>query len=478
MQFMQYLGYRFSLILFIIANNVNGQNQALNEQLDSLMNAYHKSGYFNGAVLITLNHEPILESGYGFANHEWNIPNSVRTKFKIASLSKQFTAFCILQLEKSGLLLLDDPIDNYIPELGSSSIGIVTISQALYHSSGIQRDIFETDDEAQIYQSKSDILNKMAKMKLQFEPGSKVQYSNAAYHLLAIIIENVTSKSFDRALDSLIFEPLGMFNSGYWHSSKVIEKSSTGYDILLGQAIKGTPHHHSVSKGAGGIYTTIEDMVIYDSYLNKKLDPSIKKKMKTPGLGIWGIGWKLRYTGDGADGQKQYLAQMSGDAGGFASHYLWYENDGLSIILLSNQDLLPREHIVGNVLNIINQSKPQNISPNYADSVFIKTITQGVKSGVALAKQLSKEKKYQLNVIRANFCANQLFKVGKIEQSKLIHRLIIAYYPDHWMGYAGLGLVLKNQGLLKEAKHAFKEGLKQSPDNRYLLEFLDELKNR
>lgn len=464
-----------SIFLFSAFNYAIGQtSSALSQKLDSLMLAYNSTKHFNGATLIAVNNEVVLKKGYGYANLEWNIPNSITTKFQIASLSKQFTALCILKLEESGLLQLDDPIDKYISELESSSIGKVTINQALYHSSGIQRDIFETDDEAQIYQSKSDILKKMAQMKLQFEPGSKVQYSNTAYHLLAIVIENITSNTFDRALDSLIFEPIKMFNSGYWHSSKVIEESSTGYDILLGEAIKGTPHHPSVNKGASGIYTTIDDIEIYNSYLNKVLDSSIKRKMKTPGIGAWGIGWRLRHVGEAAN---QYLAQMSGDAGGFASHYFWYDNDGLSIILLSNQDLLPRDHIVGNVLNIINQTDLQDIPPNYADSIYLETITKGVASGNALAKQLSKEKKHQLNVIRANFCANQLFKIGKTEQSKLIHRLIIEHYPDHWMGYAGLGLVLKSQGLIDEAKHTFEEGLKQSPENRYLTEFLNELNN-
>src|SRR4026209_1556284 len=188
------------------------------KNIDEVMALASKYQTFNGAVLVAENGKVIYRKGLGLANMEWNIPNTPETRFRLGSITKQFTATLILQLVEQGKIKLDGKLSDYLPDYRKDVGEKVTIHQLLNHTSGIpsytglpgffnevSRNPYKVDEFVKQYASKD----------LEFEPGSKFSYNNSGYLLLGAIIEKVTGKPYEQVLKEKIFEPLGMKNSGY-----------------------------------------------------------------------------------------------------------------------------------------------------------------------------------------------------------------------------------------------------------------------
>jgi CubicO group peptidase (beta-lactamase class C family) len=249
------------------------------------MKAQEEINHFSGAVLIARNDSILLKNGYGLANREWNIPNTVNTKFQIASNTKQFTAACILQLEEQGKLSLNDTLGKYIPgfEYGDT----VTLHMLLTHSSGVQ-DYFHLKE----FDYKSTVISKdsmiaLMKTKLfDFLPGWDLNYSNTNYFLLGLIIEKASGESFESFLSQHILKPVGMMNTGIVRYDTVLLNRAGGY--------KFTPHgienafneayRSDLMFGCGSMYSTVEDMYKWDRalYGNSILGEASKAKMYFP----------------------------------------------------------------------------------------------------------------------------------------------------------------------------------------------------
>ena len=128
----------FFIITFIFSHGILiGFAQSKSEQLDALFEKYHEYKHLNGSVLIAENNQVIYKKGFGFANMEWEIPNDSKTKHRLGSITKQFTAMFILQLKEEGKLKLDDPISKHLPDYPKENGDQVTIHQLLTHTSGI-----------------------------------------------------------------------------------------------------------------------------------------------------------------------------------------------------------------------------------------------------------------------------------------------------------------------------------------------------
>ncbi|RYZ32876.1 MAG: class A beta-lactamase-related serine hydrolase, partial [Myxococcaceae bacterium] len=205
------------------------------QELDRLLTQYHQLRQFNGAALVANEKDVILKKAYGQANFEWNVPNTPDTKFRIASVTKQFTAMVILQLVAEGKLKLDDTLVSALPDYRKDTGSRITLTHLLNHTSGIPSYTSAPDFFPKVSRNPyavADFVKQFASGDLEFEPGSKFAYNNSGYFLLGAIIERVTGKPYAQAVQERIFTPLGMKDSGYDVHATVLPKRASGYELV------------------------------------------------------------------------------------------------------------------------------------------------------------------------------------------------------------------------------------------------------
>src|SRR5260370_30236552 len=189
------------LLIFFVALPALASNHT--ERIDALISAYNKLRQFNGSALVAEKGSVILEKGYGLANMEWQIPNTPDTKFRVGSITKQFSSMVVMQLVSEGKIKLDEKITTYLPDYRKDTGDKVTVRNLLTHTSGIPSYTsipgFFQNQSRDPY-TVADFVKKYTMGDLEFEPGSKFSYDNSGYFLLCAIIERVSGKSDDKNL--------------------------------------------------------------------------------------------------------------------------------------------------------------------------------------------------------------------------------------------------------------------------------------
>src|SRR5207249_2071694 len=205
-------------------------------KIDKLMSQYADCCSFTGTVLVSDHDKVIFKKGYGLANREWNIPNTPEVKFRLGSITKQFTSMLIMQQVAKGSIKLDGHLSDYLPYYRQDTGSKVTIRQLLSHTSGIPS---YTDDPkffpdvSRNYYAVDNFVKKFCSGDLQFAPGTKFHYDNSGFSLLGAILEHVTGKTYEALLKENILVPLGMKDSGYDHYSDILPKRASGYEQEL-----------------------------------------------------------------------------------------------------------------------------------------------------------------------------------------------------------------------------------------------------
>lgn len=260
----------FSLVLCLAASaqpeSASTQEQALSET-QKLVNDLAKSDAFSGVILIANNDQPIFQKAYGYANKNFEVPNSMQTKFNLGSINKVFTRLCIQQLIKAGKLSGSDTIGKYLPEYpNQKAADTVTIDELLNMKSGIGDFFgpkFESTPKNQIRKI-SDYLPLFADQPLQFEPGTQEKYSNGGYVVLGAIIEKITGADYYSFVKANIFTPAGMTETDSYYLDVPVPNLATGYtkdeqpDAKWRANIYELPGRGS---SAGGGYSTAGDML-------------------------------------------------------------------------------------------------------------------------------------------------------------------------------------------------------------------------
>jgi CubicO group peptidase (beta-lactamase class C family) len=250
------------VVLAITATSTFSQTDRtkLAEQEDAYISA-EAAHFFRGDVLVGINGRIVFEKAYGMGDEEWGTPNTLNTKFRIASLSKQFTSACILLLQERGRLNVHDPISRYLTGLPEAWQAI-TIHQLLTHTSGIPN-YTSSPDIAKLNRAGAmpqQMIALVADKPLDFKPATNWSYSNTGYILLGVIIEKVSGQPYANFLQSNVFEPLRMEHSGYDRAKDIIKERASGYGIVDGHVANSDFIDMSIPFSAGGIYSTVEDM--------------------------------------------------------------------------------------------------------------------------------------------------------------------------------------------------------------------------
>jgi len=302
-------------------------------RMDHVVQSYVTSGQFMGSVLVARGNEILLNKGYGFANLEWNIPDSPQTKFRLGSMTKQFTAACILLLEERGKLKTDDPIAKYMPD-APAAWQKITFFHLLTHTSGIPSftgfpdyaslEPFATTPEK--------LVARFRDKPLEFQPGEKFSYSNSGYVLLGYLIEKIGGEPYAKFIQENIFTPLGMKDSGYDSNSAIIPHRASGYTNGGNGPENAGFIHMSIPFSAGALYSTTEDLLRWEQALfaGKVLSEASLQKMTTPFKENYAFG--LVVTED--KGRK--VIQHGGGIEGFNTSMRYEPSEKLTVVVLGN----------------------------------------------------------------------------------------------------------------------------------------------
>src|SRR5262245_33638673 len=203
---------------------------AIAAKIEDYMQALVRASNFSGTMLLARNGVPLVSKGYGLANAEWQIPNAPDTKFRLGSITKQFTSMLIMRLQEQGKLKVQDPICTYISPC-PDAWKPVTIHHLLTHTSGIPSYTDSPDylKTMMVPKTLDDMVAGFRNLPLEFEPGSRFKYDNSGYFLLGVIIEKTSGRKYEEALKSEIFDPLGMNDTGYDHHATILPRRATGY---------------------------------------------------------------------------------------------------------------------------------------------------------------------------------------------------------------------------------------------------------
>jgi len=262
---------------------------------DQFVQAFVDQKRFQGAALLAREGKPISRKSYGMANLEWDIPNTPDTKFRLGSITKQFTSALILQLVEQGKLKLDDSIRKYYPD-APAAWQPVTIHHLLSHESGIPS---YTDVPgffvklSGMARTPAEIIQLTQDKPLEFAPGTKFKYDNTGYVLLGYVIEKVTGRSYEEQLQKAILDPLGMRDTGFDHYTAILKHRAEGYEYADSKLRRSPFLDMSLPYAAGSLYSTVDDLLKWDQalYGTEVLTAASKEKMWTPNLNDYGYGW-------------------------------------------------------------------------------------------------------------------------------------------------------------------------------------------
>lgn len=322
---------KFILFIILCPMLVFGQ-QGTSAKLARYMQAQVAIHQFSGTVLVQKNGTVLIKKAYGQADYEWHIPNTVDTKFQLASVTKQFTATAILQLVDRGQLSLEDKLSRFFPDYPKADS--VSIHQLLSHSSGLAMGFKEI---ALSSISSDSAYAAIKKIPYEFSPGSQNAYSNIGYYLLAKIIQKVSGEPYAVFLKKNIFEKAGMNNTGVSNNDTIVSKKAKVYYRGAQGFIHNPYINWQINVGHDGVYSTVEDLARWDRalYGTTVLSAEMKKKMFTPhNAENWGYGFIINpFYNHG----HQLIAHDGGFFGTITS-FNRFTDDKLLVTVLSNNE--------------------------------------------------------------------------------------------------------------------------------------------
>jgi CubicO group peptidase (beta-lactamase class C family) len=305
--------------------------------VDALMREY--DGNVPGASLLVMHGgKAIVRRAYGLADVDAGVKDTPSTNYRLASVTKQFTATAIRRLAAEGKLTLDDRVRRWLPTLPASADPI-TIRHLLTHTSGLldYEDVMPADPKEQLHDV--DVLRLLASnAELYFAPGTSYRYSNSGYALLALIVERASGATFATYLHEHLFAPLGMNGTvAYEPGISTVAHRAYGHTFADGAWTRTDQSPTSAVLGDGGIYSSIDDLAIWDAALydafyadafvpaTKTDDPSVQ----------YALGWRVSEH----DGHR--LLWHSGETIGFRNVILRFPERRLTVVLLTNRNAPP-----------------------------------------------------------------------------------------------------------------------------------------
>ena len=326
-----------TVFLFLVCSVLASPKATIAKLLENA----NAKGEFSGVVLIAKGDEIIYKGAVGQANREWKILNDTDTKFRICSITKQFTAMLVMQLVEAGKINLDSTVADYLPEFRKDTASKIKIRGLLLSASGLPvlPDEFYVSEDAKMADANF-VTNKYLQGDLLFESGAKFNYNYGDFIILGAIIEKVSGKSYEANLREKILQPLGMKNTGLLKNENIIENLANGYSFKGGKFFNESFVQIQNFGAAGAMYSTAADLLLWDKALmsNKILSKKLTDEMFTPSpqLGFVALGsWRYKLKLGGAE---KTIIERQGYINGFCALNLIVPEDKLALIFLSNTE--------------------------------------------------------------------------------------------------------------------------------------------
>jgi CubicO group peptidase (beta-lactamase class C family) len=325
--------------------------QTIGAQADQYLSNLATEAGFSGAVLMARQGDILLSAGYGEADRDRHLLNTAQTRFRLGSLTKQFTAMAILILQERGVLTVQDPICTHLADCPTRWQAI-TIHQLLTHTSGVPDFTLLPGYRAtmELPSSPAQTIARVRDQPLEFLPGEKFRYSNSGYVLLGAIVEQASGSTYEAFLQDHIFAPLQMVNSGYDHNAG---------DLAVGYRDRSTQADFIDMSGpfaAGSLFSTVADLYRWNQALStdQLVSQASLDVMFTPFAPILdgggygpGYGWFIGKEGD------RPIASHEGGISGFHSLITRYPSDHVFITILSNREDANLAEIQAQLINML-----------------------------------------------------------------------------------------------------------------------------
>ena len=458
------------LILSLISMSLWGADKA--ESIHALLSKYHEQGWFNGSALVSDNGAVILKRGYGMANMEWGIANTPDTKFRLGSITKQFTAALVLQLVEQGKLQLSAPLTRYLPDYPAKNGDRITVHQLLNHSSGIPgyTELPQFREWALIPSTPAAFVAKFSKLDLLFQPGTKFSYSNSGFFVAGYLVEKITGKPYADVLRERIFEPLGMRDSGYDMPATLLSKRASGYDATF-DGYRNTGYlDMTLPYAAGSLYSTVEDLYKWDQglYGDVILKPSSKERMFTPGLADQGYGFVVR-TQNGVK-----TISHGGAINGFNGVIVREPDTKRLVVLLNNTGGAPLAEMETKIREILRGGPAPAMPRPQGAPVLLKTYqTSGIQAVLA---QIDVDKTNDVREGQLSRLVSYLLGSRRTDDALTLAKAIVERNPKSANAATLLARVHQAAGNRVEALQAYGRALELSETPRAFPTIGDEIR--
>lgn len=337
-------------LLLLPSPAADAQTADVAAKLDEYLSASAKAERFSGAVLVARDGKPVFSKAYGMADAENDAPATPQHKFRIGSVTKQFTASAVLILQERGKLSAQDSVCKHVAPC-PAAWQPVTLHHLLTHTSGIKS--FTSLPEYQ----KNEVLPspveatiaRFRDLPLEFAPGEKFAYSNSGYVLLGHVVERLSGKSYADFMRDEIFKPLGMNETGYDDPRRVIPRRALGYTVEGDELRNASYMDMTIPHAAGALYSTVGDLLLWDQalYTEKLLPRRALEQMFTPARDGYAYGWAVGRMFD-----RPFVAH-NGGINGFHSNLMRFTDDRVTVVVLSNLETAPGDRIARDLAAVV-----------------------------------------------------------------------------------------------------------------------------
>jgi CubicO group peptidase (beta-lactamase class C family) len=313
-----------SFALFFHTTSITVHSQTPDKPLKDSIREYLRSQQVSGSVLVVKGDKVIFNEGVGLADRSRAVPNLPSTTFPIGSITKAMVAVCILQLQETGKLSINDRLSMYLPEFPNSKN--IKLSHLLNHTSGIPDIPLGLG-----FLKPINIVNKAANKQSKFSAGLKWDYNDLNYMILGLIIEKVTKESLQQYIKKNIFKRASMFDSGFITENDGNPDTSKGYVRVANHYLPAKKLNTAMLFGCGDIYSTPYNLYLFDRALmsGELVSNNSLKQMLTPGSqSKYGMGL---YTNDTS-------AYSRGVLSGWEGIHVYFKNEIIIVILLNVHD--------------------------------------------------------------------------------------------------------------------------------------------
>jgi CubicO group peptidase (beta-lactamase class C family) len=454
-------------------------SQTAAEKINSFLQVYANYGKLSGNVLVADSAGIITQQSYGYANIEWKIKNSSQTRFKIASISKQFTAVLIMQQVEEGKISLQDKISKYIPEYPKDKGEKLTIHHLLSHTGGLVHYFpeFYSKHSKNTY-TPNELISVFWNMDLLFEPSTQFRYSSAGYMILGVILERVTGKPYETLLQERILKPLKMNNTGVYDEFQLLANKASGY-LASGNLVNCAYRNMSTAFATGQLYSTAEDLYLWHKALNTNMLLSEKSKKLLFAPNIDGYGYGFMTGKQVLSSSKQVSAVWhTGGINGFNTILLREMEKQYCIVILGNAEPTEVENISKGILQIL-YGLPYELPKKSIAQTISKTIDpQGIEAGLQqyLALKAQSPQEYDFSEGALIYLSDYYKTLRKSATALRLLEFNIQEYPQSSWSYSNLATTYAELGNEQMATRYYEKTLALYPNDVAAKEYLKRVK--